>query len=621
MALVLPSPIGSIQSSFCGSANELNKDASKTGSFPCFDRTEICQVRCIFQSKLPADVSQALHRHPTSSDFPLVSRNTPPRTSLCTPAPEKWWKRSSHPQSKPYASPPQELVTQNAFPSASANDAQHDCCSSPTSVLEKEHSSLETNTSVSASGGVPVYVMLPLDSVTFNNTVNRRRALNASLLALKSAGVAGVMMDVWWGLVERDEPGKYTWSGYKELMDIIKSHGLKIQAVMSFHQCGGNVGDSCFIPLPKWVVEETNRNPDLAYTDKQGRRNYEYLSLGCDTLPVLKGKTPVQAYADYMRSFRDTFRDLLGETIVEIQVGMGPAGELRYPSYPESNGTWRFPGIGEFQCYDKYMLASLRAAAAATGNSEWGHGGPGDAGHYNNFPDETNFFRREGGWTSAYGEFFLEWYSGKLLAHGELILTAAESIFRNTGANLSGKVAGIHWHYGSRSHASELTAGYYNTRLRDGYLPIARMFGRHGIILNFTCIEMQDDEQPPEARCSPENLIRQVVLAARKARIPVAGENALPRYDERAMKQIVKNAKLRDQKDAANADFAPMCAFTFLRLNQVLFRSDNWRLFVPFVRKMGEGRSFNGWEEEQRASELFVGAARPLGEEAEAALA
>lgn len=34
-------------------------------------------------------------------------------------------------------------------------------------------------------------------------------------------------------------------------------------------------------------------------------------------------------------------------------MGMGPCGELRYPSYPESNGTWRFPGIGEFQCYDK----------------------------------------------------------------------------------------------------------------------------------------------------------------------------------------------------------------------------------------------------------------------------
>lgn len=46
----------------------------------------------------------------------------------------------------------------------------------------------------------------------------------------------------------------------------------------------------------------------------------------------------------------------------EIQVGMGPCGELRYPSYPESNGTWKFPGIGEFQCYDKvnyYIVYAL----------------------------------------------------------------------------------------------------------------------------------------------------------------------------------------------------------------------------------------------------------------------
>lgn len=35
---------------------------------------------------------------------------------------------------------------------------------------------------------------------------------------------------------------------------------------------------------------------------------------------------------------------------------MGPAGELRYPSYPEQNGTWNFPGIGGFQCYDKVYI-------------------------------------------------------------------------------------------------------------------------------------------------------------------------------------------------------------------------------------------------------------------------
>jgi beta-amylase len=43
-------------------------------------------------------------------------------------------------------------------------------------------------------------------------------------------------------------------------------------------------------------------------------------------------------------------------SLQEIQVGMGPAGELRYPSYPEANGTWSFPGIGEFQCYDKVYM-------------------------------------------------------------------------------------------------------------------------------------------------------------------------------------------------------------------------------------------------------------------------
>ncbi|KAG0452929.1 hypothetical protein HPP92_025593 [Vanilla planifolia] len=122
-------------------------------------------------------------------------------------------------------------------------------------------------------------------------------------------------------------------------MAMVSQIGLKVQAVMSFHQCGGNVGDSCTIPLPRWVVEEMEKEPNLAYTDQWGRRNYEYVSLGCDDLPLLKGRTPVQCYADFMRSFRDRFAAMLGSTIVEIQVGMGPAGELRYPPYPELDGT------------------------------------------------------------------------------------------------------------------------------------------------------------------------------------------------------------------------------------------------------------------------------------------
>ncbi|RLN41353.1 beta-amylase 3, chloroplastic [Panicum miliaceum] len=429
-----------------------------------------------------------------------------------------------------------------------------------------------------ARGGVPVYVMLPLDTVGPGGQLSRQRAVAASLMALRGAGVEGVMVDVWWGVVEREGPGRYDWEAYAELVRMVERAGLRLQAVMSFHQCGGNVGDTCNIPLPPWVLEEMSSNPDIVYTDRSGRRNPEYISLGCDTLPVLKGRTPIQVYTDYMRSFRERFRDYLGNVIAEIQVGMGPCGELRYPSYPEANGTWRFPGIGEFQCYDKYMRASLEAAAVAAGHEVWGRGGPHDAGEYKQMPEETGFFRHDGTWSTEYGQFFLEWYSGMLLEHGDRVLAAAEAVFGGTGATLSAKVAGIHWHYGTRSHAAELTAGYYNTRHRDGYAPIARMLAKRGAVLNFTCMEMKDEQQPQHASCSPEQLVRQVKAAASAAGVELAGENALERYDEAAFSQVV-----------STASGAGMAAFTYLRMNKTLFDGDNWRQFVSFVRAMADG--------------------------------
>ncbi|KAK8703201.1 hypothetical protein V6N13_021527 [Hibiscus sabdariffa] len=461
---------------------------------------------------------------------------------------------------------------------------------------------------------VPVYVMLPLDTVAHGGNLNKPKAMNASLMALKSAGVEGVMVDAWWGLVEKDGPLKYNWEGYAELVRMVEKHGLKLQVVMSFHQCGGNVGDSCSIPLPPWVLEEISKDPDLVYTDRSGRRNPEYISLGCDSIPVLRGRTPIQAYIDYMKSFRERFRDYLGRVIVEIQVGMGPCGELRYPSYPESNGTWKFPGIGEFQCYDKYMRASLEAAAAAMGKKEWGTRGPHDSGHYKQFPDETGFFRKDGTWNTEYGQFFLEWYSGKLLDHGDKLLSAAKGTFHGTGAKLSGKIAGIHWHYNTRSHAAELTAGYYNTRHRDGYLPIARMLSKHGVVFNFTCMEMRDGDQPQHANCSPEGLVRQVKIATKTARVELAGENALERYDGGAYAQVLATSR----SDSGNG----LSAFTYLRMNKRLFEGDNWRHLVEFVKNMSEGgRKIP--DSDSRGSNLYIGFIREKNVEKlkEAALA
>jgi hypothetical protein len=50
-------------------------------------------------------------------------------------------------------------------------------------------------------------------------------------------------------------PRRYDLSGYKRLFHKVAAAGLKIQAVMSFHAAGGNVGDTCKIPLPRWVLE------------------------------------------------------------------------------------------------------------------------------------------------------------------------------------------------------------------------------------------------------------------------------------------------------------------------------------------------------------------------------
>ncbi|MFS7966940.1 putative beta-amylase [Helianthus anomalus] len=61
------------------------------------------------------------------------------------------------------------------------------------------------------------------------------------------------------------------------------------------------------IILPKWVLEEINNDPNLAYNDQWGRMNNEYISLRCGTTLCLKGRTPIHCYSDYMRAFRDKF--------------------------------------------------------------------------------------------------------------------------------------------------------------------------------------------------------------------------------------------------------------------------------------------------------------------------
>jgi len=461
----------------------------------------------------------------------------------------------------------------------------------------------------STSGGCPVYVMLPLDSVwvTRKNGRNRsvlkkEKALELALHTFKQSGVEGVMIDVWWGIVERAGPRDYDFSAYNRLFRKIASAGLKIQAVMSFHGAGGNVGDTCKVLLPDWVLDVGARNPDIFYTDKQGFRNEEYLSLGCDQEPLFGGRTPIDMYRDFVDAFVSQFSNLLGTSITEITVGLGPAGELRYPAYPEGDGRWRFPGIGEFQCYDKYMLEDLRRCAEAVGHPEWGHGGPHDAGGYNSRSWETGFFACNGGtFDSPYGQFFLSWYSSLLLKHAHNVLGAVSEVLNRPGAkvelkaarqcsngccsyefepccSLGVKLAGVHWWFKTRSHAAELTAGYNNTADHNGYNAIFEVVKQYNARVSFTCVEMRDCEHPPEAQCSPQGLLHQIVECSRRWGVTLSGENALQRYDEYALSRIMESAI------GINACADRMEQFTFLRMADLMF--DNWAVFQSFVNRM-----------------------------------
>eukprot|EP00252_Welwitschia_mirabilis_P015906 TRINITY_DN35296_c0_g1_i1.p1 TRINITY_DN35296_c0_g1~~TRINITY_DN35296_c0_g1_i1.p1 ORF type:complete len:548 (+),score=100.59 TRINITY_DN35296_c0_g1_i1:70-1713(+) len=428
---------------------------------------------------------------------------------------------------------------------------------------------------------IPVYVMLPLGIINEACELVDREGIEKDLRALKSADVDGVMVDCWWGIVEGDHPQKYNWSGYRQLFDIVRRAKLKLQVVMSLHECGGNVGDDVHIPLPKWILQTGEENPDIFFTDREGRRNQECLTWGIDKERVLKGRTGLEVAFDYMRSFRMEFDEFFEDGIIsEIEVGMGPCGELRYPSYPEKHG-WKYPGIGEFQCYDKYLQKGLRKAAEARGHPFWGRG-PDNAGHYNSKPQDTGFFCDGGDYDSYYGRFFLRWYSRVLLDHGDRVLSLAKLAFE--GIQVSTKLSGIHWWYKTASHAAELAAGFYNPANRDGYSEIAQMLKKHDAALNFTCVELRtiaQEEGFPEAMADPEGLVWQVLNAAWDAGIHVASENALTCFDRDGYNKILENSKPRNDPDGRH-----LLSFTYLRLSSTLMEKNNLNEFKRFVKRM-----------------------------------
>lgn len=161
-------------------------------------------------------------------------------------------------------------------------------------------------------GAVRLFVGLPADAVVSDGRgVSRPRAVSAALRALKLLGVDGVELPVSWAVVQPGPGGRFEWAGYRAVAAMVRDAGLDLRVSLRTD------GDA----LPEWVADAADADPDVLFTDRSGHRRVGCLSFAVDELPVLLGKSPLQAYEAFFRSFADEFNDFLGSTITvrEIQ--------------------------------------------------------------------------------------------------------------------------------------------------------------------------------------------------------------------------------------------------------------------------------------------------------------
>lgn len=141
-------------------------------------------------------------------------------------------------------------------------------------------------------------------------TINNARAIAVGLKALKLLGVDGVELPVWWGIAEKQAMGKYDWTCYLALAEMVRKTGLKLHISLCFH-----ASNEPKIRLPKWVSQIGESQPDIYFADRAGQPYKDCLSLSVDDLPVLDGKTPIEVYMGFFESFKSSFSAFMGSTI------------------------------------------------------------------------------------------------------------------------------------------------------------------------------------------------------------------------------------------------------------------------------------------------------------------
>lgn len=371
------------------------------------------------------------------------------------------------------------------------------------------------------------------------------QAFESDLQTAKKMGLDGISVDIWWGLVEGTGDQQFDWRYYHKMVNLLAKYQLQWIPIMSFHQCGGNVGDTCNIPIPSWIWThfEGVTAEELKFKSEQGNYASEVLSIWQS--PAVLAET-LKQYQQFMEAFETEFAHKK-DMIQELNISMGSAGELRYPSYNGHDQGTGYPTRGGIQgfsqeaitSFEDYLLAKYQTSENVAKTLQL-------AG----LPltqqiaalDFESVFNQGHHLKAGLAREYLTWYHQSLTAHGKRMLNAGHNGFDGAfkAISLGYKIPGIHWKITAQkglTRSAELAAGLiapmdYKRENAWGYkamLSIAKDFemenGRQ-VIVHFTALEMSNQPSAP-AYSQAKTLVNWMAQGAADLGVTIKGENAL----------------------------------------------------------------------------------------------
>lgn len=369
----------------------------------------------------------------------------------------------------------------------------------------------------------------------------------------KKIGINAISIDVWWGIVERNADNQFDWNYYDKIISVIESAGLQWVPIMSFHRCGGYIGEACNALIPDWVWTNYQNNgvsrEDMLYRSENDDYNDEAVSLWQDALVI-------NQYIEFMNAFEDHYANN-ASNIDEINISMGPSGELRYPAYNPRDPRCDYPTRGCFQAYstaakkdfirfaqNKYLDIKTLNLAWNTNLSDFNEVSPPDDGtphdgRASEFVASNQYIELQ------YGRDFIDWYHQSLVDHGSRMIEAGLKAFNGAFSKIEIglKIPGIHWQMSPNSphpRITEMAVGLIPSSVdvtsrssgygyKDIMYMVASFQSKRSLALHFTNLEGDDKDiiDEKKAYSQARTQVNYVATAALDAGIKLKGENAL----------------------------------------------------------------------------------------------